>query len=189
MEDFVLETILSIEDSEALRRFNKMLVAQGGNLSVSLDEHIGRKNSASADDYLPQPDDCIWSICARLPKPVFIELIANGNSIGRRMAMIPDSNTLVGVDVTRAACVQKKTNLTFVDGMLTVENIDKPSEIYGCLLIPFEAIGGALNALVSYDTGRSAAIGREKDLLKAQTDLLSAQINLLAKQEELRNKQ
>ena len=93
------------------------------------------------------------------------------------------------MDVTRAACVQKITNLTFVNGMLTVENIDKPSEIVGCLLIPFEAIGGALNALVAYDTGQSAAIGREKALLKAQTDLLTAQINLLAKQEELRNKQ
>ena len=80
--DFVLETILSAEDSEALRQFNTMLVAQGGNLSVSLNEFIGGESSATTVDYTPQAEDCNWSICARLPKPVFIGLNANGNSIG-----------------------------------------------------------------------------------------------------------
>lgn len=88
---------------------------------------------------------CENSLCYRLMTPVQVT-IKNGAAgpypgFERSfLALVPDPRTTLGVDVTRAVCAEKITELDFNSGILVSTRIKKPSEIEGCLQVPVDAL-------------------------------------------------
>jgi hypothetical protein len=123
---------------------------------------------------------CTASICYRVPIGATVTVHGHGNWHVHegKTVLVPDTGFVGGYDVTRAACVQKVSKLTLNKGMLTKLDVDKPSEVVGCLSIPLEVLKKLLEVPKSLFTSEQAQIKAEADLLKAQTDLLKAQVDL-----------
>ncbi len=128
-------------------------------------------------------ETCGNSICFRLLTPVIIELSYTSPLAGQYgaqfLALVPDPRRQVGFDLTRAACVEKVSQLSFDRGILTRASVDKPSEILGCLEIPLEVAKAIVSVAGSLLTVRTVS---DPALIEAQAEVLDTQQEVLETQ-------
>lgn len=93
--------------------------------------------------------------------------------------MAPNDGHIFAVDVSRTRLVQKKTNLTIVDGMLTQIDLNKPSSLLAGAKIPLDIIKAIASIPNDILTLRIKRIQDEGSLTKAQGDLLLNEIQRL----------
>lgn len=92
-------------------------------------------------------EQCEGSFCFRVQRPIIVEVIGTGDSANQRTRnsiMVADHRMVGSLDITRAACVKKTNTLTFSEGFLTKTQVQKPSEVKGCLSIPATVVKAVL---------------------------------------------
>ena len=117
------------------------------------------------------------TICVPLLVEVKIEIKIDGQ-IFEHIAIVAHPRLVMGIRIDRHVCVRTKSVLMLKDGFLTKYEVEKPSEVAGCLSIPLDVISAVIAAPVDGLTGR-------KKRLEAETDLLEQQRILLEKEQEL----
>jgi hypothetical protein len=100
-----------------------------------------------------------------------------------------NGSPLVSVPVARSPFVERKTKLTFVDGIPTKIDHNKPSEALGLASIPGAVIGSIVSGLGQAATDQKAQIESATALVGAQKAHVEAQQNLVKAQEEFRKTQ
>ncbi|MFZ3180340.1 MAG: hypothetical protein WA156_09070, partial [Methylocystis silviterrae] len=101
------------------------------------------------------------------------------------VVVIPDPTTIASYDVFRGPCIQRQTDFTFTSGMLTKVDLQKESEILGCLAIPLslaKAVGSIPGSILQ---ARINVVQNETTLVKAQNDYLNAITTLMNNQNNL----
>ena len=128
-------------------------------------------HSASSGAAYPPPVDCAGSICFRLPTAIFpgLRLKRDESQVAaQQIVIVPDPRFTASIDVRRAPCIKQVTTLTFTSGMLTKNNLDKPSEILKCLEIP-----SAILSSLAGDLGKALGIGSKPASTVSQTVVVS----------------
>ncbi|MDJ0637687.1 MAG: hypothetical protein QNJ20_02545 [Paracoccaceae bacterium] len=121
------------------------------------------------------------AICVPLLVPVKIELSVAGQ-IFQHFVTVAHPHHVMGIRIDRHACVRSKSVLTLQAGVITKFDVDKPSEVAGCLSIPLDVISAIVAAPVNALTGRKKRLDAERELLDGQRLLLEQQQELLAAQ-------
>ncbi len=128
---------------------------------------------------------CNGSLCSRLLRPVLMT-ISLGNTIQREhVVLLPDPMLTVSHDVTRGACIQRVTTLTFTKGILTAFDLKKPSEVLACLSIPVEALKTLAAIPGEALTIRINQVTRNTDLTNANTASINGYLGLMEAQSKL----
>lgn len=103
--------------------------------------------------------------------------------------MAPNNGPVFSVDVSRAALVSKKTELTITDGMLTKIDVNKPSQLIAGLQIPFDIVKNLASIPADILSLRIKQFQDEGNLTKAQVELLSQEIQKIKTSKELQQTQ
>lgn len=114
--------------------------------------------------------------CETKPSRVFPIISFNGSQ-------------LVAVPIARSPFVERKTKLTFVNGMPTKAEHTKPSEALGLVSIPGQVIGSVFAGLGQAFSDEKAQLENAAALAEAQKGVLDAQANLLRAQNDLQRLQ
>ena len=119
-------------------------------------------------------------ICYRPLAPYLIEVRENGKSQARlsKIVLLPDVETTLSLQISRAPFVAQKADFTFKDGMLTESDIDRPSSVAGFVDIPINIA----KALVSIP---AALLDLKITNTKKESSVADEQLKLLKKQQEL----
>ena len=104
----------------------------------------------------------------------------------RRVALVGSSQTVSMVDTTRAQLVPLRRNvfgesvntITLVDGVVTKQDIDEKSELYGAVGIPLKVVEAIFDTTSSLWTKKQEGIAAQTEYVKAQTELIKAQAAL-----------
>jgi len=133
------------------------------------------------------PVNCSEGVCFRLVRPVIIHVedqdpTTRATYVSEHVAIVPDPSLEVAYDISRAACVEKNTTLTFTKGLLTRASIAKPSEVLNCLSIPAQVVAAVLGFPEAVDTRKAARLDREKGLIDKQIALIDSQQKFIDKQ-------
>lgn len=145
---FSLTQLVDPFDQKSLAQFNTALKDSSGSalaLVFSLDASLTSTRPSDLDN--PKQSVCDQGFCVRVPIAVFMAFkdhAKGGVVLFSDSMLLPDPSTLVEVDVRRGPCVKKATDLKFTSGMLTTNNLDKPSEILGCLGVPAQIVKSIL---------------------------------------------
>lgn len=134
--------------------------------------------------------DCAGGVCARLPLPVKISVRGVKGAVkdvsGEFVAVLPDPGTIVSYEVTRGPCIQRQTDFAFTSGMLTKVELQKPSEILGCLEIPLSILkaigeipGSILQAKIKVINDDAGLVNAQAQYLQAMTTMMNNQNALL----------
>lgn len=99
--------------------------------------------------------------------------------------LAPNDGPIFSVDVSRAALVTKKTDLTITDGMLTKIDVNKPSQLIAGLQIPLDIVKELASIPADILTLRIKQYQDEGSLTKAQVELLSQEIQKIKENKEL----
>jgi hypothetical protein len=133
--------------------------------------------------------ECANGVCARLTIPIMITIKGRSADTelirGQYIVVLPDPNTIAGYDINRGPCIQRQTDFTFSNGMLTKVDLQKESEILGCLAIPLslaKAVGSIPSSILQ---ARINVVQNETSLVKAQNDYLNAITTLMNNQNNL----
>lgn len=160
-------------DPASIRSFNATLKASG---ETRLELFVSDKASGSPiSPYVHSPagQACDGSICFRLPVAVFVGLRERRNPariVGQATAVIPDPRFTASIDIRRAPCIKQVTTLTFTTGMLTKNDLNKPSELLKCLEIPANIISS-----LTGDLGKALGFGDKAASPVTQTVIVTSQ--------------
>lgn len=160
-------------DPASIRSFNATLKASG---ETRLELFVSDKASGSPiSPYVHSPagQACDGSICFRLPVAVFVGLRERRNPariVDQATAFIPDPRFTASIDIRRAPCITQVTTLTFTTGMLTKNDLDKPSELLKCLEIPANIISS-----LTGDLGKALGFRDEAASPVTQTVIVASQ--------------
>lgn len=123
------------------------------------------------------------ALCVPLLVPVTITLELEGvDTKVEHVVTVAHPRHVMGLRIDRHSCVNSKSVFTFAQGMITKIDVDKPSEVAGCLSIPLDVISAIVAAPLNALTGRNARLQAEKGVVEQQRLLLEAQQNLIAAQ-------
>lgn len=103
--------------------------------------------------------------------------------------MAPNNGPVFSVDVSRAALVSKKTDLTITDGMLTKIDVNKPSQLVAGLQIPLDMVKELASIPADLLSLRIKQFQDEGNLTKAQVELLTQEIQKIKTNKELQQTQ
>ncbi|WGJ16080.1 hypothetical protein QEV83_07510 [Methylocapsa sp. D3K7] len=133
------------------------------------------------DEIIIAANNCNSSLCFRLVVPIIVSFGIE-NSFTQFLLTIPDPILVGQYDIVRGPCIERTTNITLVKGVVTSYDLNKPSEVLGCLQIPLDVGKAILSVPGSLLTIKTERLKDEGAYLDAQTALLTAQANLLAAQ-------
>lgn len=92
----------------------------------------------------PEANACAQSLCYRMLIGIYLSIYdptgAYGKFDGVYLVQVPDQSQTYGFDIHRGACIKRVTKLSFEQGMLSAAELDKPSEVIGCLNIPLDVL-------------------------------------------------
>jgi hypothetical protein len=128
---------------------------------------------------------CEGSLCSRLLRPVRIGIRLGGVVASEHIVMLPDPGMVVAHDVRRGPCIQRITTLTFQTGVLERYELDKPSEVLGCLKVPLVVLQEIAKIPAALLTFRVEQVTNENKLLEAQKAQLDALMALAKAQADL----
>lgn len=113
---------------------------------VKLEFLAGAPSPAASGQLQASDKDCSQGICVRIPVPVFLSLLdaKSGETLFKKMVVLPDPSVLVELQVTRTPCVVKKNTVVLQDGMIKSNKIEKQSEALACLGIPARIVKSLL---------------------------------------------
>ncbi|QCO03432.1 hypothetical protein D3867_15270 (plasmid) [Azospirillum argentinense] len=121
-------------------------------------------------------DACATSFCYRTLVPVILQL---GDF--QQTVLIADERSIWGIDLDRAALVQTKMDLTFMNGVLTGVEIDKPSTLLAAASLPLTILKAILTVpteilrfRIDYDSAKEGSAKQELATIKAQEELKKA---------------
>ena len=164
-------------------------------LKISIDGVEKRELRNSASKIAATAASCNSSVCFRILRPVTVTIdfnIDNNRLHSKFIQLVPDPFMIAEYDVRRSACVERKNNLTFTNGVLTNVVSTKPSEVLGCLKIPVDIAkalvdipAGLLSVKVKNVQTETALTDAQTLNLKAQTNFLIAQSTWLAAQSKV----
>lgn len=136
--------------------------------------------------------ECINSlrgVCYRPVRPYVLtlrDIETNGKKFLQNVNIyIPNGAPITSFDISRAAFVEKKTELTFENGILTTIQVNKPSEILGAVSVPFDILKAIVAIPAELLTIKVKRAAGEQALLSNQKAILELERQL----EELRSKQ
>lgn len=141
-------------------------------------------------------NNCQGSVCFRLVTPVLASISARVDSTQAKdgssqagpitkqyLAIVPDPLAVGSYNIRRGPCIDRNTQLSMTDGVVTKVDLNKPSEILNCLSIPLDvgkAIASVPGALLTIKVNQAESeikyLQAQKSLLEAQAALLAAQV-------------
>jgi hypothetical protein len=124
------------------------------------------------------------SICVPVMVPVEVTLTTKDNVETKAVIAVPDRYASIGIRLHRRPCVNTINTLTMSEGILTRFDIEKPSELAGCLSIPLDILTAIISAPIDAFRSETAALAAQAELLNAQAALLEAQTALASAQKE-----
>lgn len=95
------------------------------------------------------------------------------------LAILPDRSSAASIEVTRGPLIRKGTRLVLTDGMLTLVDINKPSEGLAAASLPLNVAGAIIETPARFFTAIAAATKSETALLNAKAELLQAEAEIL----------
>lgn len=111
---------------------------------------------------------CAGSLCSRFLRPVKIAVHVPGISHSEAVVLVPDPVAVISHDIRRSACVSRVSELKFEDGILTKFDLNKPSEIEGCLKVPLEVVKEVAALPLAVLTYQSDLLQKEKSVIDAE---------------------
>ena len=123
------------------------------------------------------------SICVPVMVPLEVTLTTDDVET-KAVIAVPDRYASIGIRLHRRPCVKTINTLTMSEGILTRFDIDKPSELAGCLSIPLDILTAIISAPIDAFRSETAALTAQAELLNAQAALLEAQTALSSTQKE-----
>ncbi len=180
--DYLGKLLFDPLDANSVGRARERLAMLDSAITLELDTLDGQSFRPLTSDELRDSGRCSASVCFRLLTPVIVRLNAGGVLTSESIVYVPDPRRVASFDVTRGACVHKVSKLEFTNGVLRHVNIDKPSEVLGCLTIPSEIVKSIVGLPTGILTQRKAVVDAQKGLIDSQTGLIKAQQALLQAQ-------
>lgn len=111
---------------------------------------------------------CAGSLCSRFLRPVKIAVHVPGISHSEAVVLVPDPVAVISHEIRRSACVSRVSELKFDDGVLTKFDLNKPSEIEGCLKVPLEVVKEFASLPIAVLTYQSDLLLKEKAVIDAE---------------------
>ncbi|GAB4577196.1 MAG: hypothetical protein Tsb0019_05260 [Roseibium sp.] len=171
-------------DDAELGHARAILGATGANATFTIQD-FGYVSNASKSHVVaastPDPSPRRRGLYFRTVRPVGLRVKFGALRFDKTFhTVLPDRHSLAAYDITRKACVESSTDLTFDKGILTSSKLVKPSEILGCLAIPSDIIKAVLGFPILFAQRQKTLTQAELDLLKVQMDLVKLQAEIAA---------
>lgn len=181
-KQFTIKLTIDPTDDDHTKLVNKALKSKNLTFTVDplsknlLDEHKTK---------------CLSGICYRPAIPYMLSLNDNDFNVvvAQTLVLLPNNAIIASIDVSRRTFITNKTTITFLNGMLTKLELDKPSEALAFMGIPIDAVkaivsipSAILDFKVTSVTDDTRLVTAQQSNLTTQASLIEAQKNLLAAQ-------
>ncbi len=113
------------------------------------------------DSYQEHEPDCTIGVCFRLPIPYRITAgvsVGGDATVSSAIVALPNDGPIIATDFSRALFVQKVTNASFTNGVLTSLSVTKPSEAAGAVALPSQIIAAFFSGITETFGNRNAAL-------------------------------
>lgn len=117
------------------------------------------------------------SVCVPTVTPLEVH-IKTATDTHWHVVSVVDPTRVYGIRLDRRPCVRVANRLVLNDGIVHAYNVEKPSEVAGCLTIPLEIISTIISAPF-------AALRRQTAILEAERARVQAELSLLGTQSQL----
>ena len=172
----LLKALIDPTDPNRLKTVNDRLEAlTNSKLNIALKKIAGTDKISGA-----KCESCDLGLKFRPLLPYLATVTNDGKLISSGVVLLPNEAPVLSLEVARASFVEKDTKITFIDGVLTKYEVNKPSQALGFIQIPIDiakVIASIPSAMLQFKIDQTT---KQTNLDVAQREALEAQAALAA---------